>query len=89
MSNYKINGNIVSKKEFDDYLNDDQTIVENLSIELPNPNKSKSITMEGFDIPADLLVSMANKNDKMKSIVTCTFSNCGKLGGKTVTIMVE
>lgn len=87
--NYFINGIKTTKKKLLSWISDPKTTIQQLTIELPNENKSYGPpTMEGFDIPADFLISMAEKCDEMNAEITATFSDCGKLGGKTVVIKV-
>jgi hypothetical protein len=50
---------------------------------------NKPPTMEGFNIPADCLISTAEKSDEMDAEVTATFKNCAKLGNKTAIIKVK
>src|SRR5271168_5045062 len=87
---YEINGKEATQEEVMDLMEDDDAIVTNLAIEFPNENKSVGpTTMEGFDIEADYLIFMVNTCTEMNASVTATFSNCGKLGGKTVIITVQ
>lgn len=86
---YKYNGKKVSKKKLLEKIDDPNTIIEEMTIELPNKKKSNKVTMKGFTIEADLLIDMALKSEQMDASVTATFTNCGSLGGKTVKITVE
>jgi hypothetical protein len=87
---YKYNGKKVSKKKLLEKIDDPNTVIQEVSIQLPNKKKvNKKPTMEGFDIPKDLLIDMALQSDKLNGSITATFEKCGKLGGKTVKITVE
>jgi hypothetical protein len=87
---YFVNGVKTTKKKLFGWLGNPKTIVKSVSFEIGNPSKKKdeSTTMEGVDIPRELLINMAKQADRCNAIVTATFSNCGNLGGKTIVIKV-
>jgi hypothetical protein len=87
----KVNDVEMSEEEALKVLSDESTVVTKVSMDIDNPNKLRSDppNMDGFDIPRDLLVSMAQESDNVNGGVTLTFSNCGKLGGKTLVITVK
>lgn len=87
---YKYNGKKVSKKKLLEKIDDPNTVIESMTIELPNKKKKNKIhTMKGFTIEAEYLIALALKSEEMDASVTATFTNCGNLGGKTVKITVE
>lgn len=87
--NYFINGILTTKDKLLRWIRNPKTKVHKLTFEFENENKPNGpTTMEGFDITADYLIAMAEKSNEMNAEVTATFSNCGKLGGKTVIIKV-
>lgn len=80
----------VSKEKLLKKLNDDKTVIQKLTLEFPNEHKTdEPPTMEGFDIPKEMILELAQRGDELGGEVTATFTNCGKLGGKTLVITVK
>ena len=89
LPNVKINNKDITQDELDQILKDENQIIQSVSVELGNHRKlpQDKPTMEGFDIPKEFIIEMAENMDAMNAgKITSTFSNSGKLGNKTVKI---
>lgn len=88
---YTLNDKKSSKKKILKYAKNPKNVIQEISVELLNKKKNpkKAPTMEGFSIPSEYLIDLAEKSIEVDASVTATFTNCGKLGGKTVIIIVK
>lgn len=87
----KLNDKEMTVKEALEYLDDPTSVVQKASISFENdrPVSDKPPTVEGFDITADFFVEMYERSVELNADVTATFERCGKLGNKTVVIIVK
>lgn len=86
----KVNGKKVSKKKALKLIDDPNSIVSSMKVEIPNLTKDPKspLTYEGFDIEKRLISLAAKKKDKTNaSTLAMSFINSSKINNNTFVML--